>query len=425
MAVLTTDIELDGLAAGDHHARLLADTLDALPERVVRYTFEDRLIVHCNRAWATGHGMTPDDLIGRRIDDLLTGSELEGLRQQLTLLGPANPLLNDPMPRPAPEAPHRWVSWVDQFMRGALGDEVLSVGRDVTDWYEAELQLARNEARFRAMVDGSADVVFCFALTPQPHFSYMSPSVEKLIGYSPKVLEDDLGFFLDIIDEDGRALVLSALAGEPIPERFDVHFRCPDGRIVIGEMQITLSREGLQGIGRDVTEIRALQAELVALALRDPLTGLANRRLLDELLTRALQSTQRSGGELTVAFLDLDGFKTVNDTYGHEAGDEVLREVVRRMLSTVRAADVVARVGGDEFVIVYESADEGSAALVTRVNEVLSSPIDLARGVTVRCPASIGEADTRSTARDAAALLAAADAAMYEVKRSRQANRTA
>ena len=88
--------------------------------------------------------------------------------------------------------------------------------------------------------------------------------------------------------------------------------------------------------------------------MRDPLTGLANRRLLDELLGRAIQRAKRLGTPLSVVFLDLDTFKSVNDTYGHEAGDAVLRVTAARLQTAVRDADVVARYGGDEFIVVYE-----------------------------------------------------------------------
>jgi diguanylate cyclase (GGDEF)-like protein len=177
----------------------------------------------------------------------------------------------------------------------------------------------------------------------------------------------------------------------------------------------------LQGVSRDVTELRSLQANLAALALRDPLTGLANRRLLDELLKSGLAHAQRDHLTLAVAYIDLDAFKQVNDGYGHDAGDVVLCETARRLLSIVRTADVVARLGGDEFVIVYEPNKSGSEGLIARINEALAVPINVSATTSVFCRASVGYADTRTVGHDAAALLAAADAAMYAVKRARTA----
>jgi diguanylate cyclase (GGDEF)-like protein len=147
---------------------------------------------------------------------------------------------------------------------------------------------------------------------------------------------------------------------------------------------------------------------------------LANRRLFKELLEADLARTQRGGQPLAVAYLDLDDFKNVNDTFGHEAGDKVLCETANRLLSVVRGADVVARLGGDEFVIVYEPNDPSADKLIERIEDALAEPVHINGSTSVTCPASVGVADTRSAGYYGATLLAAADAAMYQVKRDRQ-----
>ena len=399
--------------------------LDALPERVNRYRLSDLAITYCNAAWGAQYGVEPAAALHRPLDKFLSDDELAGLRSQLAILGPDKPILVDSVARAVPNAPGQWLQWVDRYLIGPDGPEVLSIGRDVTERHDAELALAASEARFRDLADKSLDVVWRFALEPTPHFDYMSPSVENILGYPPSYFLEDFERILAILDTAGRAEITRALREQRIVARFDFNFRHANGSIVVCETRTTVVRGGLQGVSRDVTELRQLQDNLAALALRDPLTGLANRRLFNELLDADLARTQRSGRPLVVAFLDLDDFKAVNDAYGHDAGDLVLCETARRLLATVRGADSVARVGGDEFVIAYEPDDITPLNLVERLDDALAAPIDIAPTTAVTCRASIGIAETRAVGYNSAALLAAADVAMYAVKRARQTAREA
>jgi diguanylate cyclase (GGDEF)-like protein/PAS domain S-box-containing protein len=397
--------------------RGLAEMLDALPEQVVRYRLPDLTILYCNASWAAWYDSTPERLVGRTLDEFLSEDGKAGLDAQLARLGPDNLLSADETIREAPGEPGKWVEWVDRFLPGPDGDEVIAVGRDVTARYIAETKLAESESRFRDLADKSADVMWRFMRSPYPHFDYMSPSIERILGYPPSFFLDDFSQFLDIVSDEDRELINRAFLGEPLPERSDFHLRHANGSIVVGEMQVGSIEGGLQGMGRDVTELRQLQESLAALALRDPLTGLANRRLLTELLDADLARTQRGGVPLAVAYLDLDDFKIINDTHGHDAGDIVLCETARRLTAIVRGADIVARLGGDEFIIVYEPNDPSSDNLLQRLEEALAAPIRVRIGISVTCTPSIGVADTRTTGYSAAALMEAADAAMYRVKR--------
>jgi diguanylate cyclase (GGDEF)-like protein len=253
-----------------------------------------------------------------------------------------------------------------------------------------------------------------------PHFDYLSPSFEQVTGIPVAAVHDDFEAFAARLGKGGRAVLAAVIADRAFQPHVDLPVRRKDGTIGVFDLHVVKTADGAQGVGRDVTELRAMQAQLAEQATRDPLTGLANRRLLDELLGLALRSVNRSGGRLTVAFLDLDDFKTVNDTHGHEAGDTVLRATAARLEAVVRDADVVARYGGDEFVVVYEGADDHEVRdLVERIHGALSAPIEVGGGVAVQCRASVGIADTRSTAPIASELIGAADRAMLEVKRQR------
>lgn len=165
---------------------------------------------------------------------------------------------------------------------------------------------------------------------------------------------------------------------------------------------------------------RHRQAEadrLRALALRDDLTGLGNRTLLNDRLTQALARTGRNGGLVTLLFCDLDRFKAVNDLRGHQAGDELLVQVGARLRDAVRADDTVTRVGGDEFIVLCEDlATELEATIVAeRVRSALGEPFELSVGM-VRIGCSVGVATTRGADVAAHDLLAEADQRMYEAK---------
>ncbi len=415
------------LALRDHQLALeyAAMMLNALPERVIRYRLSDLVVIYCNTAWAAAYNLEPSQVVGRPLDQFLNEDGLAGLHSQLALLGPDNPVLTDCVARSDFSVPGQRVEWVDRYLNGVDGAEVLAVGRDITGRLDAEFKLADSEARFRDLADKSADVVWRILIEPTPHFDYISPSIEKILGYPPSYFLEDFARMLAILDDAGTTAIDLALHGQGMLAHFDFHFRHANGTIVVGETRTTIVRGGLQGVSRDVTELRRLQETTAALALHDPLTGLANRRLFIELLDADLARTERRGVRLAVAFLDLDDFKHVNDTYGHDAGDLVLCETARRLLTVVRGADTVARIGGDEFVIAYEPNDSNSHNLTMRIGRALSEPINITPTIAVSCPASIGIADTRIVGYHSAALLAAADEAMYEVKRARQTARDA
>jgi diguanylate cyclase (GGDEF)-like protein/PAS domain S-box-containing protein len=405
----------------------LARMLDLLSDLVARYRVDDLRLTYCNRAWAAQFKAAPSDLIGTRLDRWLNDEERAGLRAQLARLGPDNPFLRDEVPRPASRNPFRYVEWADRYLPLPGGAEILAVGRDVTERHVAQVRLAASEVLFRTFAEAAIDLVWRLTIRPKPALSYVSPSVHALTGWRVDDLSGGIDRLREVVDEDGARVLERALAGEEPPERFDMRMRRADSSWITLEMQVVKLPDGWQGIGRDVTQIRLLQEELAGLALRDPLTGLANRRLLDILMEAALARIDRTGAPLTVSLVDLDDFKAINDQLGHAAGDEVLRQAAHRLVGTVRGADVVARLGGDEFVVAHESDASDGGSVLERLTAVLSEPYELADGTRLICLPSIGTADTRDHEHPlhAADLLAAADAAMYTAKRAHRAERRA
>jgi len=249
-----------------------------------------------------------------------------------------------------------------------------------------------------------------------------------LVGHEP---EDLVGVPLtDVLQETGAA-DLAALAEGRLPtvqsEQSYVH---RDGSVtwVLHGLTAVAGPDGAPAwyavSAQDITErrraeqeLRELTAVLTERAVRDPLTGLANRALFEERLRGALSRDARGGGATGVLFLDLDGFKDVNDRYGHALGDAVLRAIAERLTGAVRPADTVARIGGDEFVVLVEGTTEaGLQALVARLSTEVEAPLHVLDR-TLDVGVSVGLALAVGGAADPAGLVAQADAGMYADKR--------
>ena len=178
--------------------------------------------------------------------------------------------------------------------------------------------------------------------------------------------------------------------------------------------------------GEDVTARREAEAQVAFLAYHDRLTGLPNRALLEEQLTRDITRARRSGAPVALLYFDLDNFKLVNDSFGHTAGDEVLRETALRVSELTRTGDVLARQGGDEFLLLLdcgtadaEATDPRAVAQVAgdRIAAALERPFEVS-GAEFHVGASIGVALFPEHADDPESLFQAADAAMYQAKRA-------
>ncbi|MGY3266918.1 diguanylate cyclase domain-containing protein [Lysobacter sp. HA35] len=228
--------------------------------------------------------------------------------------------------------------------------------------------------------------------------------------------------------EDFDADLRSFIAGgetQWIGRRAEMQALTRDGREIPTELSIRSRWRGdrryFDAFLRDITERKQLEVSLAMQALHDPLTGLPNRRLLLESLPRALQRADRNGTALGVYFIDLDGFKQVNDTFGHDAGDDVLREFACRIRDSVRAVDMVARLAGDEFVVVAEAFAEPmpTADLVAgKLLRVADAPYVVA-DTERHLSSSVGVAVYKPRSGiDATTLLARADQAMYNAKRN-------
>lgn len=286
---------------------------------------------------------------------------------------------------------------------------------------EAETALALNEARFRAMFDQAADGVR--VVDADMNTVYASPAVARITGYTLDDLRDP-GVRLLLVHPDDRDLVEEArtrVRSMPGARLIDSYRMLrPDGSWVYIEESSTnlLDDPAVQGIVmnmRDVTERRRYEEELVAQARRDPLTGLANRLLFDELLAAALARAQVTGSEVAVVAIDLDRFKRVNDSLGHHVGDSVLQQTAARLRAHLRGGDLAARVGSDEFVVLVEPVEAAALdELTERLVAEFGEPF-VVDGRPVYTTASIG-VSVADGAVDAATVMRRADAALDAAK---------
>jgi diguanylate cyclase (GGDEF)-like protein/PAS domain S-box-containing protein len=280
------------------------------------------------------------------------------------------------------------------------------------------------EARLSSLVQHASDLIT--VIDENARVLYQSPSIERVLGYSA---DDVVGMRFDELLAPGEETrLLPLLADDGITGReaeiLECSLRHRDGSPRQFEILRTnlLHDEAVGGIvlnGRDVTERKAFEEQLAHQAFHDPVTSLANRALFVERVRHALARTRRDDEGLAVIFLDLDDFKTINDSLGHAAGDQVLLDVAKRLESCIRASDTAARFGGDEFAILLEdveSIQEASDA-AERILEAFTETLRLdGKELIVRASLGIAVAGNGGGA-EADDLIRNADAAMYIAKR--------
>lgn len=283
-------------------------------------------------------------------------------------------------------------------------------------------KLAAAEDIFRAVAEHTSDLV-CLH-DPDGTFTYVSPSVKRLLDLDAASI---VGIHpVDLAHTSTRNALVQALQDASRrgsePTRFRHRLRHRNGSYRWFETSITPIRNAeselqqLQSSSRDITAQRETEQSLIKKAFHDELTGLPNKALLIDRMTQAFAASERTQQPIGVLFIDLDGFKTINDTLGHQTGDTALTKVAERLTAIVRPGDTLARIGGDEFVMLCAGTDgaRGATAVARRIIDALARPFVL-DGREVNLGASIGIA-TAIGDNDPTRVLDNADTAMYEAK---------
>ena len=292
-----------------------------------------------------------------------------------------------------------------------------------------DLLRRQSEARFSSLVQNSSDVVM--VVDADSTVRYTSPSVARVLGHTASDLEGTKLTALIHPDDEARVLqFLTVGAREPDdhPALTEFRMRHHDDFWLYAEAVRTnlLHDDNVRGIvlnTRDVSERKAFEEQLAHQAFHDSITGLANRALFRDRVEHALERQRRLATPVSVLFMDLDDFKTINDSLGHAAGDLLLAEVGERVKRCVRTGDTAARLGGDEFAVLLETATDGAEAaeVASRILTALHGPFHLEdKEVFVRASIGISSADRgrESGPEGAEELLRNADVAMYMAKES-------
>ncbi|HUY55174.1 MAG TPA: diguanylate cyclase [Candidatus Nanopelagicaceae bacterium] len=401
--------------------RGIARVADQLPDGVC-LTDLDGVITYANPAWARLQGLTsPRAAVGRTMASLHVDEHAEPgsapYEQPLLAGGPLRSLVEH----------HRAGGdshWADVTVSALLDEQGQAIGRlgtvrDVTAERAAAAALQEAQERFRVTFEQAP--LGMAIITLEGGFLQVNDALCQILGRSAAEVID-MGVLSMVAPEDIQAtqqLLRHGGSQKPFVQRV-LH---GDGHFVSLQISSSLVSDAagkplyLVAQFQDVTEERRRQSQLLHRASHDPLTGLANRVLFEDRVDRALARARRHPEVLAVLFCDLDDLKGINDRLGHPAGDAVLRTVATRLQRCVRDVDTVARVGGDEFVVLLEDigSAEGATATATRILDALQRPLTV-EGEVVVASVSIGIAFNGQDAVTRQKLIKGADAAMYAAK---------
>jgi diguanylate cyclase (GGDEF)-like protein/PAS domain S-box-containing protein len=303
-------------------------------------------------------------------------------------------------------------------------DDLLEKNRFLTNQVK---ELQNSQAALRKLASAVEHSPISVMITdPTGNIEYVNPkfcqvtgySVQEVVGQNPRILKGG-----DQPEQFYREIWETLLSKKEWHGEF--HNRNKDGSLVweLASISPVCDEKGdiiyFVGVKEDISELKRLQRQLGQMAHSDELTGLPNRALFFDRLEQVMMQARRNESRFALLFADLDGFKAVNDSYGHQSGDELLQAVAHRLTFCVRESNTVARIGGDEFVIILNDLNrrEGPSIVARKILEAFSAPFVLG-SIACHIGVSIGISIYPDDAADARELIACADLAMYDAKQA-------
>jgi diguanylate cyclase (GGDEF)-like protein/PAS domain S-box-containing protein len=405
---------------------LLHSTLDSTADGILVIGDHGRILTH-NRRFLDMWNI-PDAMIESGDDRLVMNSVLDQLSDPDEFLRTVDALYAEPSAESFTNIDFRDGR---RFERYSIGRQIEGVGtirvwsfRDVTARYAAEAAMRESELRYRLLFEQNAAGV-CVA-TIAGEVRDCNDTFATMCGYGRAEM---LGLNLQTLHErqHEREELIALLQDAKSLNSVEVELRRRDGNRLWVLQNLILVGSGPDAVIHstfvDISDRKRAEEQIEFHAYHDVLTGLPNRKLFTDRLTLSLTRSRRSGRSLAVMFIDLDHFKTINDTLGHTAGDELLLEMSRRLKHCIRDDDTVARLGGDEFTIILSELrhPEDAANVAQKVLDAVQQPLAIV-GMPIEVTASIGIALYPNDGSDPESLLRNADSAMYRAKESGRSN---
>ena len=405
---------------------LLHSTLDSTADGILVIGGDGRILTHNRRFLDMWH--IPDDVMESGDDRLVMNSVLDQLSDPDEFLRTVDALYAEPAAESFTNIDFRDGR---RFERYSIGRQIEGVGtirvwsfRDVTARYAAEAAMRESELRYRLLFEQNAAGVCVAAIDGE--IRDCNETFAAMCGYGRAEM---LGQNLQSLHErqHEREELIALLRDARSLNSIEVELRRRDGNRLWVLQNLILVGSGDDAVIHstfvDISDRKRAEEQIEFHAYHDVLTGLPNRKLFTDRLTLSLTRSRRSGRSLAVMFIDLDHFKTINDTLGHTAGDELLLEMSRRLKHCIRDDDTVARLGGDEFTIILSELrqPEDAANVAQKVLDAVQQPLAIG-GMPIEVTASIGIALYPNDGADPESLLRNADSAMYRAKESGRSN---
>jgi diguanylate cyclase (GGDEF)-like protein/PAS domain S-box-containing protein len=422
-----TDTMVGSIREKGKQEERFAKMIEATPAATTVTRYEDGIFIEANRAAQEVFGRTREEMIGQTALSLGAWPEPEDRAALMRSMQAGEPVYLRPVTirRPSGELRDLLVSaaWVEINRQ----KQMLMSAVDITEVHRTEELLRHSEERFEKIFQSSPDAIVISRLEDGRYLEVNQRWLD-LFGFTREEAIGRTAFELGVwVDPAERARFIAEVKQRGAAKNFETRFRRKSG----ATLDALLAADVIDIAGEphlivpilDITDRKRAEERIQQLATRDALTGLPNRLLLNDRLSLAISHAQRHGGSLAVLFIDLDRFKYINDSLGHVVGDAFLRAVAERLSGIMRQGDTLARIGGDEFVVLLENivlVEDAAGQVARKVLASFTEPF-MVEGHSLSCSCSVGISVYPSDATDPQMLIRDADTAMYHVKESGRA----